>query len=404
MNLLSRLLTVLLSLTLLAGIGLIGYIVWSNTPDDAPGAAPAVEFRSVELGESVTVSVNVTGNHVTRAELWSEDRLLARELNPNPSLPGVWTVAWQWNPPLPGVYPLAARAFDEAGRYGGSALFPVVVPPRQRVVFSSNRSGEYSLFAMTPHSRETFSLGASFSQDRQPAASRAGLLAYASSSPAGWHILTRDLTGGARTDLTPDLANAQHPNWSADGEHLAFEVTDGEVTNLVTSDARGKNRVQVTSGEAYDGQASFSPSGDRLAFAGQSGGQWDIYTVDLDGQNLARLTNGDGQNWQPAWSPDGSRIAFASNRSGISQVYVMPADGSGEAVRLTSFPAGAEQPAWSPDGDWLAFVAYTGDAEGDNRRELYLLYVPKALPPVEGLGLIRLTQNSFDDTEPTWAQ
>ena len=95
------------------------------------------------------------------------------------------------------------------------------------------------------------------------------------------------------------------------------------------------------------------------------------------------------------------QFAFASNRSGISEIYVSGTNGE-NPQRLTNFPSGAEQPAWSPDGNWLAFVGYTGDAQGENRRELYLLFAADGQGSSDGAGLIRLTQNAFDDTEPTW--
>jgi Tol biopolymer transport system component len=412
MKLLIRILTIFLSLTLLAGVGVAAFLVWTNTPTDAaPSGPPTVEFRSVELGEAVTVSVQVTGDRVTRAELWAENQLLARETNPNPALSDTWMVAWQWTPPAPGVYSLAARAFDSAGRYGASTLFNVVVPPRQRLIFSSNRAGQlvpgqdqplYSLYTITPSTRATELSSQPSSQDRQPNVSRTGVVAFASQRAGAWHILTRAPNSTQSTDLTPDLVSAQRPVWSPDGQHLAFELTSANATNLIISDARGQNRAQVTQGNAYDGQASFSPDGSRLVFAGQRGGQWDIYMVDANGQNLTRLTSDSAQDWQPAWSPDGGRIAFASNRSGVSEIYVMSATENGEPVQLTNFPSGAEQPAWSADGNWLAFVGYTGDAQGSNRREIYLMYAPKGQAPVAERGLIRLTQNLFDDTEPAW--
>jgi Tol biopolymer transport system component len=427
-KLISRIIAIILTLTLLAGLGLVGFLIWSSLPPPSP-PPPSVTFRSVETGPVMTVAADVRGQQVARAELWSENQLLAREMNPNPALSNLWTVAWQWTPPAPGVYTLAARVFDGRGQYGASSPLQVVVPPHDRLLFSSNRDGKsassspsqsrYTLYTVATDSRETALFDPAQSADRQPSVSSARTVAFAADRSGAWHILTRPLTSTQVIDLTPDLASAQRPVWSADGQKLAFEVTISNTTDIFVSDALGHNRVQLTHGNGYDGQASFDPKGTRLAFASQRGAQWDIYAVDLDGANLVRLTNDAAQDWEPAWSPDGNRIAFASNRSGISQIYVMPsaesgpqgAPGNGAAVRLTNFPSGAEQPAWSPDGNWLAFVAYTGELPlqapgqgmGDpNRREIYLLYAPKDQPPVEGSGLIRLTQNAVDDTEPAW--
>lgn len=410
----SRILVTILSLTLLAGLVLIGYMVWSSIPPPPP-APPSLDFRSVETGSIMTIAANVRGQNVTRAELWLENQLVAREMNPNPAVSNSWTVAWQWAPPGPGVYSLAARAFDETGQYGASSMLQIVVPPHGHLLFSSNRDSKaapsaqgseqptgYSLYTVATDTRVTALVSPAQTADRQPSLSSAKTLAFSSATAGAWHILTRPMSSTQTVDLTPELASAQHPVWSPDGKKLAFEVTTANTTNIVVSDANGKNRAQVTNADGYDGQASFNPTGTRLAFAAQRAGQWNIFTVDLDGSNLTRVTNETAQDWQPDWSPEGSRLAFASNRSGISQIYVMAATGSGEAVRLTNFPSGAEQPAWSPDGNWLGFVAFTGDGQGVNRRELYLLYAPKDQAPVEGRGLIRLTQDGFDDTEPAW--
>jgi TolB protein len=74
----------------------------------------------------------------------------------------------------------------------------------------------------------------------------------------------------------------------------------------------------------------------------------------------------------------------------------MQADGT-EQRRLTSFRAGAEQPQWSPDGQWIVFVGYAGYEEGLNAREIYIMRP-------DGSDQMRLTDNVFDDTEPSWCQ
>jgi Tol biopolymer transport system component len=88
-------------------------------------------------------------------------------------------------------------------------------------------------------------------------------------------------------------------------------------------------------------------------------------------------------------------LAFVSNRGGNHQIYTMRDDGRG-VKKLTGFELGAEAPAWSPDGFWLAFVAYTGEGEGVNAREIHLMRV-------DGRDQTRLTYNAFDDSLPDWS-
>lgn len=403
MSLLSKIIAGVLVVTLVGGLAIVGVMVYATLNPPAP-PPPRIEFTSVEVGDIVTVSVMTRGERVTRAELWAGDQMLAREVNPNPALSNPWAVAWQWQPPAPGMYPLAARAYDEADRYGASSLFGVVIPPKEKLLFSSNRSGGHTLYEMETDTRATGLWQAPLSQNRQPAVAPNGTVAFVSNENNGWRLVTRAFANPTLSPLTPNLTTVQRPAFSADGKKIVFEFTEpGGATNLVLADADGKNQRPLTDTDAYDGQASFNPAGDHVAFTMRQGDLSDIYTIALSDGQLARLTTDTAQDAQPAWSPDGNRIAFVSNRSGIAQVWVMNADGSG-AVQLTNIPSGAEQPKWSPDGSWLAFVAYTGSGEGNNRRELYLLYAPTGAVNEDQRGIIRLTQNDADDTEPAWVR
>jgi TolB protein len=403
MSIFSKLITGILAFTLIGGIALVGVLAWL-TISPPPSPPPSIEFTSVEVGDIVTLAVTARGERVTRAELWAGDQMVAREVNPNPALSNPWAVAWQWQPPAPGVYPLVARAYDEAGNYGASNLFSVVIPPKAKLLFSSNRDGGHALYEMETATRATGLWQPPGSQNRQPAVSSNHTVAFVSNQNNAWQLVARPAQTPTLTVLTPNLQIAQHPAWSADGKWLAFDVTDANgATNLVLSDANGANQRPLTNTDAYDGQPSFNPTGDHLAFTMRQGNQSDIYTIALADGQLTRLTTNLAQEAMPAWSPDGARIAYVSNQSGIAQIWVMQADGS-NPQQLTNIPSGAEQPKWSPDGNWLAFVAYTGAGEGNDRRELYLLYAPATATKPDERGIIRLTQNDKDDTEPTWMQ
>jgi len=118
------------------------------------------------------------------------------------------------------------------------------------------------------------------------------------------------------------IADVAEPQFSPDGEHLAYSVT--------TTNVEGDER------------------------------QSDLWRVRFDGRERVQLTHtADHSEWQPAWSPDGRRLAFLADRGeedADTQVWVMSASG-GEAQRLTDFPGGVEDYAWSPDGTRLAVIA-----------------------------------------------
>ena len=130
--------------------------------------------------------------------------------------------------------------------------------------------------------------------------------------------------------------------------------------------ADGTNQRQLTTPPASDSatygadqEPNWSPDGNWLAFSrehephmgktGSTAYRRDIYLIRPDGTGLQRLTRLDGANIEPAWSPDGKRIAFPSDRTrqDLTDIYVMNADGT-KQTRLTR-TADSGSPDWQPE-------------------------------------------------------
>jgi Tol biopolymer transport system component len=137
-------------------------------------------------------------------------------------------------------------------------------------------------------------------------------------------VVTMNLDGSGRNQLTRDGTNKFLPHFSPDGTRILY-------TKFVTG-AYG-DPAAVTAVAVYDlatGRESVvTPVGDPLPTTATPR--------------------------QPIWSPDGARIAFGAGDG----LWVMDADGSG-AHRIAG-PAGTPDdvvwgdPLWSPD-DWIYFV------------------------------------------------
>jgi Tol biopolymer transport system component len=100
-------------------------------------------------------------------------------------------------------------------------------------------------------------------------------------------------------------------------------------------DADGSNAVELF-GQAGKGLGSpnWSPDGQRIAFDSNLEGNMDIYVVRASGGKPVRLTTDPAEDNIPAWSRDGNWVYFTSLRSGRRQVWKAPA-GGGEAILVT---------------------------------------------------------------------
>jgi len=146
------------------------------------------------------------------------------------------------------------------------------------------------------------------------------------------------------------------PEWSPDGEYLAFIDHGGQVAvaQMTTSsypvrlaprrgvvtwwspkgdailiwETSSLSLARLATHEAIDvaddllptGSASFSPDGQRVAFTAHDPGPVsDLFIANADGTALEKLAQlSIGIPWGPEWSPDGRYIAFVNGRTGIS--------------------------------------------------------------------------------------
>ena len=92
--------------------------------------------------------------------------------------------------------------------------------------------------------------------------------------------------------------------------------------------ADGRHERNLTNSPGIDEVSpDWSPDGDRLAFASDRDGDFEVYTMKPDGSRVRQLTANTASEDEPSWSPDGRTIAFTSDRD--------PVDASGFASTST---------------------------------------------------------------------
>ena len=276
-----------------------------------------------------------------------------------------------------------------------SSLSPFVIAQiSDKVVFSSNRDGNFEIYSMNSDGTGATRLTNNPAVDLFPAWSPdRGRIAFTSNRNGNFDIYSVNADGSSPVRLTVNARIDGVPAWSPDGSKIAFTSNRDGNFEIYVMNPDGTGLTRLTNTAAADAKPTWSPDGTKIAFTSNRNGNFEIYSMNADGTGVTRLTNNPAVDASPAWSPDGTKIAFTSNRNGLFniEIYVMNADGSGP-VRLTSNPAVDGEPGWSPDG---AKIVFSTNRDGLFNLEVYVMNA-------DGSGQTRLTTNASTDISPQW--
>ncbi len=214
-------------------------------------------------------------------------------------------------------------------------------------------------------------------------------------------IFVYDLRTGKETQLTRDHAENSHPEWSYDGNSIAFSSQRGDPNGKATlwvMRADGSNSRQVTqlkAGDLAHLDPTWSPDGNWLAFVNvqKKGGRLHsrIEKVRLDGSQRTVVSSG-GRPWgfeaaqgqeswgdlEPVYSPDGGTI-WSARRLGDGSIHLYAFSAGayypGKAEIDMSRSSGADSiersPSFSPDGRRIILTRLVSSV-GAKTRQLVL--------------------------------
>jgi Tol biopolymer transport system component len=211
------------------------------------------------------------------------------------------------------------------------------------IVFASNRAGLKSLWRISGNGGVPRPvLGPGPVADHPSISPSTGLLAYEYSVEDEnlWRVdLSRSGAGGNASPLFSAKSSNLMPQFSPDGQKIAFEGDRSGYEEIWICDPDGSNPVQVTRLESFSGSPRWSPDNRMLAFDSRKEEHSGIYVIDLsNGSVRAVPTFPDANNVVPSWSHDGQWIYFASDHSSKSfQIWKAPL-GGGPPVLVTRNP------------------------------------------------------------------
>jgi Tol biopolymer transport system component/DNA-binding winged helix-turn-helix (wHTH) protein len=162
---------------------------------------------------------------------------------------------------------------------------------------------------------------------------------------------------GSPVKLITSTRHEAGPQFSPDGQRIAFHSNRSGSVEIWVCDAAGLHCLQLTSLGSHSGAPRWSPDGRRIAFDSRPEEYSDIYVIDADGGAPRRMTTDPSDDVLPSWSSDGRWLYFTSNRTGRWEVWKFPADG-GQTVQVTKNGgfAGFE----SRDGRWVYYYLSKG--------------------------------------------
>ncbi len=253
---------------------------------------------------------------------------------------------------------------------------------------------------------------------RVPTSSLVGTIAYPVFNGESYDLYLGNADGSGTRFL---LSNASQPQFSPDGQRIAYHSWQTDKRGLVTANVAGGDE-HIVAGNLEDQLPTWSPDGSEIIFLSRRSGRRasELFIAPSVGGDAQIIGNGEYPSWgadnklafkgwestgvglrlanpdltdiveltaddtdtAPAISPDGTQVAFMSNRDGNWDIYLVGIDGK-DLRRLTDDPAQDGLPAWSPDGKVIAFVSNRGgpwavwaavpSGEGSGKRQLFTM-------------------------------
>jgi Tol biopolymer transport system component len=254
------------------------------------------------------------------------------------------------------------------------------------ILVTSTRNGQADLFAFDPGDPGVFTpitegpgdeIGSAYSPD-------GSRIVYASNRDGNYELYVVDADGQNSQRLTMTTANEGEPSWTPDGTEIVYQSDASGGLQVWIMDADGSNQRALTEGTAANLEPTVSPDGSRILFTSVRDENYEIYVMGVDGSNQRNLTQAANSHERaPAWLGDTAIVYVREEREDRSSTWVVVKHSlTGGTQDLTQPTLVVTDFAISSNGDLLAVTTQSPSPTGGAARRLYLIPLD-GQPPVE---------------------
>ena len=286
----------------------------------------------------------------------------------------------EFTPPNPGEQLDWVLVLDDASKNypppGQTNASQAAGEKKRSLLITMVRTGDTEVFEVDPDTGSARNLSRSpRSEDRYPCWSPDGQrVAFTSNRSGPYSLYVMDANGDNVKRLVDSTAICYMPSWRStpDGERIVFGM-HGDKPEMASINPDGTGLVIL--GDGHD--PTLSPDGKRICYTGEVDGGVSVFVMDWDGGNKRRVVKEASKVGAtfPNWSPDGKTIVYSFPVKDALELFLIDADGTNPR-QLTRLNQVATPADWSPDGQWLSF-RLTDERYWSNAEKMKKVYEEK---------------------------